>query len=501
MTMTIRTITEEEVRAHWVQRLPDTPNRLGKFGTAGLTAAEMKAAYDALPLLIVRHFNELVTLIAEGELSEAIPAAAGRSLAAFFGDVTTGELATYLTADGERTLAALAAELDTHDHDGRYAILDEAGRLVPDQLPSGFGEEALAAEEERQKAEEERRRAEEERKRTLSLLSDAVASLAEQESERDRRESEREARLLVCEETTTRLANGYGSLARLAEEAAHTASNLTAAGIGVTHTTVRAEGAAREIRPPAGVLPWARILRLGGDADGGTSAIRAVVSHGAHLLPYPYPGVARGVNSEAITVRETGDGSLILDGVADRSISIVLYDVSDELALPCEPIYIDPMWETNANLYVRTGTSGVVYKNGSFTPSEEDEYYGHYLVYLHIAKGAEFHNTRITPCITRGTKVRRGVSYRPPVRWELPEEITSLPAYGRWGNYLDFENGYYYQAVDITGTPLPVPQKTKLDDRLVASAWIPAEEDGVIVPKNDKSTAVDTALLFGVRLL
>ena len=66
MTMTIRTITEEEVRAHWVQRLPDTPNRLGKFGTAGLTAAEMKAAYDALPLLIVRHFNELVTLIAEG---------------------------------------------------------------------------------------------------------------------------------------------------------------------------------------------------------------------------------------------------------------------------------------------------------------------------------------------------------------------------------------------------------------------------------------------------
>ena len=91
--MSLRKITEDEVRALWVQRLSDTPNRGGKFGTAGLSAREVKAAYDALPLRIVEAFNELVDTVEEGRLAELIPAAEGRSLAAFFRDVTSGELA------------------------------------------------------------------------------------------------------------------------------------------------------------------------------------------------------------------------------------------------------------------------------------------------------------------------------------------------------------------------------------------------------------------------
>ncbi len=115
--MSIRKISEGEVREKWVQRLPDTPNRAGRFGAAGLSAAEMKAAYDALPLCIVEHFNELVTIIEEGRLSEWIPAAGGRSLATLLADVTSGALSDYLTLDGKRSLSALAAAFDSHRHE------------------------------------------------------------------------------------------------------------------------------------------------------------------------------------------------------------------------------------------------------------------------------------------------------------------------------------------------------------------------------------------------
>ena len=111
--MNIRTITEEEVRARWVQRLSDTPNRLGRFGTAGMTAAEMKAAFDALPLLIVGRFNALIEAILSGEVGALIPIDEERSLADRLAGITDGRFAELLTVDGTRTLTALAAALDT----------------------------------------------------------------------------------------------------------------------------------------------------------------------------------------------------------------------------------------------------------------------------------------------------------------------------------------------------------------------------------------------------
>ena len=79
--MSIKKITEEEVRSLWVQRLSDTPNRQGKFGTMGLSAAEMKAAYDALPLRLVEAYNTLVDAIEGGELAAFIHTPEGETLA------------------------------------------------------------------------------------------------------------------------------------------------------------------------------------------------------------------------------------------------------------------------------------------------------------------------------------------------------------------------------------------------------------------------------------
>ena len=461
--MSLRKITEDEVRSLWVQRLSDTPNRHGKFGSAGLSAGEMKAAYDALPLRIVEHFNELVDSVERGQLAELIPAAEGRSLAAFFRDVTSGELASYLTADGVRSLGEVAALLDTHSHDARYARLGADGRLAAEHLPSSY-ESFAAAEAERVLAEQKREEADAEREEELAVLRIALESLSSRTG------------ALLCE-----------------------VKNLAAATEGATHTFLEDDTAAYTKRAPTGALPWARLLRLGGGEYGTAAPVRAIASYGMSLLPYPYPSAPTGGLPEGLTVTVMEDGSLLLNGYASRNVSYTLYREYDNLHLPPEPIYIDPIGN-GLTLYVRSGSSGNVWRKGSFTPSATDEYFGRYYVYIYIAEGAEFDNLRVVPSITRGATKRKGVPYRPPIRLEIPEEVRSLPGYGIGGNYLDIEEGCYRRCYDNLRRPIP-EERYPLSEEFLASAWVAAQEDGEIVFENDRKVAVESTLTFGIRLL
>ncbi len=121
--MNIQKIEDTEVRSRWVQKLPDAPNRGGRYGTPGLTAAEVKAAYDALALCIIEHYNTLVEAIGNGRLSEDIPAIGDKPLSEVLSDIGNGNFSAYLTVDGLRSLSALAMDFDCHSHDERYAPL------------------------------------------------------------------------------------------------------------------------------------------------------------------------------------------------------------------------------------------------------------------------------------------------------------------------------------------------------------------------------------------
>ena len=493
MTMNIRTITEEEVRERWIQRLSDTPNRGGRFGTAGMTAADMKAAFDALPLLIVGRFNALVEAILTGEVGALIPVTEEKSLADLLAGIRDGSLAELLTVDGTRTLTALAAALDTHDHGDAYAPLDADGRIPAALLPSGYDPKFEEAERERQEAEERR-------EAVIRAVEETIAALEEREEERDLRESEREARLSTCE---WRLYDAEETVKRdscLLRTLSSEVKNLSAASLGMTHAFIEDSATAYEKRPPADTLPMARILAIGGKEDG-VAKVRAVTSHGQNLLPYPYPSVGANRVPEGLTVTVEPDGSIILDGTASTRVSFTLYRESDSLELPEEPIYVDGIYQDGVSLYLRTGSSGSVYKTGEYTPSRSDEYFGHYYVYLYVAEGSHFDKKRIVPSITRGRTPRRAVAYRPPVSFEIPHEVRTLPGYGRHGNLLDLEAGCYRQRFTVTGTPLGEEKTYPLDESFIASAWLPVEEDGLIVLENDTKSAVDSTLLFGIRLL
>ena len=499
MTMSLRKITEDEVRALWVQRLSDTPNRHGKFGTAGLSAGEMKAAYDALPLCIVERFNELVDIVEKGRLAELIPAAEGRSLAEFFRDVTSGALATYLTADGVRSLSEVAALFDTHLHDARYARLGPDGRLAAEHLPSGY-ESFAEAEAERILAEKRREEAEAEREEALAVLRIALESLSSAEAERDRREGEREGRLAAAEGTLSHLSVLAEETAARTGALLSEVANLAAAAEGATHSFLEDDTVAYRKKTPRGALPYARLLRLGGPADGTVAPVRAVASYGASLLPYPYPSAPTEGLPEGLTITPQEDGSLLFNGYAERNVSYALYREHDSLYLPPEPIYADPISKNGLTLYVRIGSSGDVWRRGAFTPYVTDEYFGRYFVYIYVEGGRTFDNLRVFPSITRGAKKREGVLWEPPVRLLIPEEVCALPGYGRGGNLLDIEEGCYRRCYDDLGRPIP-EERYPLSEEFLASAWVPAQEDGEIVFENDRNAAVSSTLAFGIRLV
>lgn len=118
--MSISPITQSELNRLKVAALPARPNASGAFGGLGYSSAELRAAFDRLPELLVSRYNALVEAISaagEASLCGAIPtgihAADGReyTLADLLAHICDGTFATYLRVGGsylDLVLAALA---------------------------------------------------------------------------------------------------------------------------------------------------------------------------------------------------------------------------------------------------------------------------------------------------------------------------------------------------------------------------------------------------------
>ncbi len=113
--MNTQKITSDEISDKRVSSLPTHPTSSALYGGSGLSAEEMKAAFDRLPLFIIERFNSLIDDIsASGSTSAAasIPTdiADGHTLYDLFSDITNGNFASYMKIDGV-TLAEIIAEL------------------------------------------------------------------------------------------------------------------------------------------------------------------------------------------------------------------------------------------------------------------------------------------------------------------------------------------------------------------------------------------------------
>ncbi len=338
--MNIRKITEEEVRSLWVQRLPDTPNRTGRFGTPGMSASEIKAAYDALALRIVERYNELVEAVLAGEVASTLPTGNGEdTLEDFFADVRSGALATYLTVDGERALSTLAAAFDCHDHDGEYAPLVNgklSASLLPDKYESVFAEaeaERAAAEAERIAEEAERSAAEARREALVEAFCELMATMEAGEAERNRVVAEA---MRAAEEAEAASREASVGTVRLAREIA----NLKKAAEGALYENL--EDASHLYRKPIprGSLPFAAVASIGGGYSGATALSipdgLSLTNAAGEICGYTEGGVLCQTAHPGIGARWQGIG-LLLEGEVFYTVG---FDIYVDPAIPAND-YLD----------------------------------------------------------------------------------------------------------------------------------------------------------------
>ena len=109
-------ILDADIKSMKIASLPSRPTAPTAFGGAGLTATEVKEAFDKLPLYIVSRFNDLIEdIITEGKggLAGSIPTGlgVGHTLSDLLADLGSGEAAEYI-AVGEESLGEFCRRVD-----------------------------------------------------------------------------------------------------------------------------------------------------------------------------------------------------------------------------------------------------------------------------------------------------------------------------------------------------------------------------------------------------
>ncbi|MBR5242319.1 MAG: hypothetical protein IKV20_04185 [Clostridia bacterium] len=96
-------ITSAEIADMKISALPTRPTAPAEFGGRGYTAAQMKEAFDKLPLYVIERFNALIDDIREeggGSITDAIPTGITEAptLKDMLADIKSGEMCAYLKA-------------------------------------------------------------------------------------------------------------------------------------------------------------------------------------------------------------------------------------------------------------------------------------------------------------------------------------------------------------------------------------------------------------------
>lgn len=101
----IKKIESSEISPLRVATLPTRPTAPTSFGGKGYSAAQMKEAFDRLPLFIASKLNELIDCInteGDGSIAESIMTGLfeGHTLRDMIADVLSGKFSSYLSVYG-----------------------------------------------------------------------------------------------------------------------------------------------------------------------------------------------------------------------------------------------------------------------------------------------------------------------------------------------------------------------------------------------------------------
>ena len=151
--MSITPISQNEINQSKVASLPARPNASTAFGGAGYSSAQLKEAFDRLPMLAISKLNELLSALSkapgEGSLADEILTAKTDNegnpytLSELFSHIIDGTLATYLLVGG-KPLDVAISEIPSEMPNEIYVGSDGA----EDEIPNGAVVQFVIEEEE-----------------------------------------------------------------------------------------------------------------------------------------------------------------------------------------------------------------------------------------------------------------------------------------------------------------------------------------------------------------
>lgn len=108
-------ITTADLASRKIASLPTRPTAPSAFGGKGYTAAQMKEAFDRLPLFLAEKLNSLIDDLSgtgEGSFVASLPTGLGEdhTLKTLFADIANGNFADYLKV-GDGILADTVSDL------------------------------------------------------------------------------------------------------------------------------------------------------------------------------------------------------------------------------------------------------------------------------------------------------------------------------------------------------------------------------------------------------
>ena len=111
--MNTKKITKEDIKGITVSDLPSRPTSDYVYGGEGYSSAQLKEAFDRLPLYIIEVFNSLIDDIShEGKesLSGAVPTGLeeGHTLCSLFEEIRNGSFSSRILVGGEPLPLVLA---------------------------------------------------------------------------------------------------------------------------------------------------------------------------------------------------------------------------------------------------------------------------------------------------------------------------------------------------------------------------------------------------------
>ena len=141
--MSVKRITNAEAQPLRVSALPNRPSADRDIGGAGYTPTQLKAAFDALPDLLVERYNQLVDALqaspGAGSVAREILTGLGpdHTLEDLFADLASGAMADYLaTGEQGETLSGMREAFNRRLLDAETALAGKAEHADALMLPS-----------------------------------------------------------------------------------------------------------------------------------------------------------------------------------------------------------------------------------------------------------------------------------------------------------------------------------------------------------------------------